>query len=204
VPEDSRRIYLRGGVRRRCVKSLHGNQSVGAALHSQATHHYDGLTPQRLQPCRFISPAAAAPRVRSLCLFTWSSDHAVDVCCWRAQKLQGPPSLHFFKRTHSWARLPGATVGVLDTGVSQSTCSWAPSSAHLQPRGKMMMQAMEKTLTRRCLMRRTMTKTAKDQKTSLRAPAGEERNHAHISSARLCAEQEDNRQKTVFCPRYPQ
>jgi hypothetical protein len=27
-------------------------------------------------------------------------------------------------------------VGVLDTGVSRSTCSWAPSSAHLQPRGR--------------------------------------------------------------------
>jgi hypothetical protein len=25
-------------------------------------------------------------------------------------------------------------VGVMDTGVSRSTCSWAPSSAHLQPR----------------------------------------------------------------------
>jgi hypothetical protein len=34
-------------------------------------------------------------------------------------------------------------------------------------------------------MRRTMTKTAKDQKTSSRGPAGEERDHVHISSARL-------------------
>jgi hypothetical protein len=30
----------------------------------------------------------------------------------------------------------GQSVGVLDTGVSRSTCSWAPSSAHLQPRGE--------------------------------------------------------------------
>jgi hypothetical protein len=28
-----------------------------------------------------------------------------------------------------------APVGVLDTGVSQSTCSWAPSTAQLRPRG---------------------------------------------------------------------
>jgi hypothetical protein len=49
-----------------------------------------------------------------------------------------------------------------------------------------------------------MTKTAKDQKTSSRAPAGEERKHAHVSSARLRAEQEDNEQKTVYHPRYPQ
>jgi hypothetical protein len=53
-------------------------------------------------------------------------------------------------------------------------------------------------------MRRTMTKTAKDQKTSSRAPAGEERRYAHVSSARLHAEQEDNEQKITYRPRYPQ
>jgi hypothetical protein len=52
-------------------------------------------------------------------------------------------------------------------------------------------------------MRRTMTKTAKDQKTSSRAPAGEEREHVHVSSACLCAEQEDRGQKTMYRPRYP-
>jgi hypothetical protein len=48
-----------------------------------------------------------------------------------------------------------------------------------------------------------MTKTAKDQKTSSQAPAGEERKYAQVSSARLRAEQEDNRQKTTYRPRYP-
>jgi hypothetical protein len=48
-----------------------------------------------------------------------------------------------------------------------------------------------KTLMRRRLMRRTMTKTVKDQKTSSRASAGEGRDHVHISSAHLRAEQED-------------
>jgi hypothetical protein len=49
-----------------------------------------------------------------------------------------------------------------------------------------------------------MTKTAKDQKTSSRAPASEERRYAHVRSARLRAEQEDNGQKTAYrpcCPR---
>jgi hypothetical protein len=95
------------------------------------------------------------------------------------------------------------TVGVLDTGVSRSTCSWAPSSAHIQPRGGSTTQAAEKTLTRRRLVRRTTTETAKDQKTSSRAPAGEARKYAHVSSARLCAEQEDNGQKTAYLPCYP-
>jgi hypothetical protein len=33
-------------------------------------------------------------------------------------------------------------VGVLDTGVSWSTCSWASSMAQLRPRGKMMTEAI--------------------------------------------------------------
>jgi hypothetical protein len=48
-------------------------------------------------------------------------------------------------------------------------------------------------------MRRTTTKTAKDQKTSSRASTGEGRDHVHVSSARLHAEQEDKgrRPRTV-------
>jgi hypothetical protein len=95
------------------------------------------------------------------------------------------------------------SVGVLDTGVSRSTCSWAPSLAHLQPRGESMTQATEKTLTRRRLVRRTMVENAKDQKTSSRAPASEERDQVHASSARWRAEQEDEGQKTAYRPRYP-
>jgi hypothetical protein len=52
-------------------------------------------------------------------------------------------------------------------------------------------------------MRRTTTKTTKDQKTSSRASAGEGRDHVHVSSACLYAEQEDEGQKTAYRPRYP-
>jgi hypothetical protein len=52
-------------------------------------------------------------------------------------------------------------------------------------------------------MRRTMTKTAKGQKASSQAPAGEGRNHVHISSACLRAEQEDKGQTTAYRPCYP-
>jgi hypothetical protein len=51
-------------------------------------------------------------------------------------------------------------------------------------------------------MRRTTTETAKDQKTSSRAPAGEERNYVHVSLARLRAEEEDNGQKIAYRPCY--
>jgi hypothetical protein len=53
-------------------------------------------------------------------------------------------------------------------------------------------------------MRRTTAKTAKDQKTSSRAPAGEERDQVRVSSAHLRAEQEDKGQKTAYRPRYSQ
>jgi hypothetical protein len=46
-------------------------------------------------------------------------------------------------------------------------------------------------------------KTAKDQKPSSQAPAGEERDHVHVSSACWRAEQEDKGQKTACSPRYP-
>jgi hypothetical protein len=49
--------------------------------------------------------------------------------------LWGALTLRSLKRARSRARLPGATVGVLDTRVSWSTCSWAPSMAQLRPRG---------------------------------------------------------------------
>jgi hypothetical protein len=46
----------------------------------------------------------------------------VDACRWRAQPLLGAPDPSLSREGVLWARLPGATVGVLDTGTSQSTC----------------------------------------------------------------------------------
>jgi hypothetical protein len=51
-------------------------------------------------------------------------------------------------------------------------------------------------------VRGTTTETAKDQKTSSRAPAGEKKKYIHVSSACLHAEQEDRGQKTAYRPRY--
>jgi hypothetical protein len=82
------------------------------------------------------------PQAHDLCIFTWSSDHTVDACRWRAQQLLGALALRPLKRVHSWVRRPRATVGILDTKVSQSTCSWASSMAQLRPRGEMMTEAI--------------------------------------------------------------
>jgi hypothetical protein len=84
---------------------------------------------------RFVSPATVVPLIRDLCIFTWSSDRALTHAVGGPSSFWGPLALRSLKRVRSRARLSGATVGVLDTGESRSTCSWAPSAAQLRPRG---------------------------------------------------------------------
>jgi hypothetical protein len=74
-------------------------------------------------PRRFVSPTVGSPRVRGLCIFTWSSNHALTHAVGGPSSFWGPLALCSLERAHSRARLPGATVGVLDTGVSRSTYS---------------------------------------------------------------------------------
>jgi hypothetical protein len=137
VPEVSRRLYLKGvtGV----VMSNLG-AGIKASVQCSAVKRCAIMTIRCPGDCsvarRFVSPAAATPCVCDLRFFTWSSDCTVDACHWRAQQLLGPPTLRSLKRACSRAGLLGATVGVLDTEVCRSTCSWALSSAYLQPRGE--------------------------------------------------------------------
>jgi hypothetical protein len=86
-------------------------------------------------PRHFSSPTTGVPRVHGLYIFTWSSDRALMHAVGGPSRFWGPLALRSLKRARSRARLPGATVGVLDTEISQSTCSWGPSMAQLQPRG---------------------------------------------------------------------
>jgi hypothetical protein len=74
-------------------------------------------------PRRFASPTARAPRAHDLCIFTWSSNRAFTCAIGGPSSFWGPPALFSLKRVRSRAGLPGATIGVLDTGVSRSTCS---------------------------------------------------------------------------------
>jgi hypothetical protein len=50
-------------------------------------------------------------------------------------RLYNPPEYPRFVYRVFVVFLFRAVVGVLDTGVSQSTCSWAPSTAQIRPRG---------------------------------------------------------------------
>jgi hypothetical protein len=192
VSEVSRRLYLRGAA-----GVIASNPSAGtevlvrcSAVKRRTIMTVDASgTP--------ASPAVSSHQLRSrhTSAASASSHGPLTARLTRAvggpSSFWGPPALRPLKRVRSQAGLPGVTVGVLDTGVSRSTCSWAPSTAQLRPRVQPQPKLLEKTLMGRHLMRRTTTKAAKDQKTSSRAPAGEGRNHVHVSSARLRAEQED-------------
>jgi hypothetical protein len=57
------------------------------------------------------------------CIFTWSSDRALMHAIGGPNSFWGPLTLRSLKRARSRARLPWDTIGVLDTGVSRSTCS---------------------------------------------------------------------------------
>jgi hypothetical protein len=67
----------------------------------------------------------------------------VDASRWRAQQLLEAPDPSLPREARLWGRLPGATIGVLDTGVSQSTCSWATSTAQLWPGSKSKTKAQQ-------------------------------------------------------------
>jgi hypothetical protein len=145
VPEVSRRLYLRGvaGV-------IASNPSAGTEALAQRS-----AAKRRAIMTIDASGTAASPAVSSRQLqgchasaASASSHGPLTARLMRAvggpNSFSGPLALRSLRRARSRARLPGATVGVLDTGVSQSTCSWAPSMAQLRPRGGTMTKAQQR------------------------------------------------------------
>jgi hypothetical protein len=60
--------------------------------------------------------------------------------CPQAHPVKQKTSTREIRHHHSGSREAEA-VGVLDTGISWSTCSWAPSTAQLWPKGGTMTEA---------------------------------------------------------------
>jgi hypothetical protein len=130
VPEVSRRPYLRGtaGV-------IASNLSAGteALARRSAVKRCAIMTVDASGTA--ASPAVSSHQLRSrhVSATSASSHGPLTARLTRAvggpSSFWGPPALRPLKRMCSWAGLPGATVSVLDTGVSQSTCSWASSTA---------------------------------------------------------------------------
>jgi hypothetical protein len=89
-----------------------------------------------------------------------------------------------------WSKTPN--VGVLDTGVSRSTCSWATSTAQLRPGSKMKTEAQQRRPSEEAPHEENDDNTAKDQKTSSRGVPREGRNKIYASLAHSSVVREDN------------
>jgi hypothetical protein len=143
VPEVSRRLYLRGAAG---VDASSLGAGIKALAQRSAAKRRTIMMVRRLGDSsvahHFVSPAAVVPRIRGLCIFTWSSDRALTRAIGGPISFWGPPALRSLKRVRLRAGLPGATVGVLDTEVSRSTCFWASSTAQLRPRGETTTEAI--------------------------------------------------------------
>jgi hypothetical protein len=87
VPEVSRRLYLRGAAG---INASSLGSGIEALAQRSAAKRRAIMTVRRLGDssvaCRFVSPAAGAPRAHDLYIFTWSSDRALT------RAIEGPSS----------------------------------------------------------------------------------------------------------------
>jgi hypothetical protein len=143
VPEVSRRLYLRGAAGVIASNLSAGTEALAqrSAVKRRAIMTVDALGTA-------ASPAVSSHLLRSrhTSAASASSHGPLTARLTRAvggpSSFWGPPALRPLKRVRSRAELPGVTVGVLDTGVSRSTSSWASSMAQLRPRGQTTTEAI--------------------------------------------------------------
>jgi hypothetical protein len=124
VPKVSRRLYLRGSA-----GVVTSNLSAGteASARCSAVKQRAIMTVDASGTA--ASPAISSHQLRSRHVPTTSASSYGPLTARLTRAVGGPssfwrpPALRPLKRVRSRAGLPGATVGVLDTGVSRSTCS---------------------------------------------------------------------------------
>jgi hypothetical protein len=130
VLDVSRRPYLRGAA-----SVVASNLSAGTEAFAQRSAMKRRAIMKVYASKTAASPAVSSHQLRSrhASAASTSSHGPLTARLMRAvggpNSFWGPPALHPHRRVRSWAGLPGATVGVLDTGVSRSTRSWASSTA---------------------------------------------------------------------------
>jgi hypothetical protein len=192
VSEVSRRLYLRGAA-----DIVMSNLSAGIEASAWCS-----AVKQRAIMTVDASGTASSPAVLSHQLrsrhasATFASSHG-PLTAWLTRAVGGPNSFwgpRPFAPSRGRVRGPGSRGLLSVFWIPGYPGPPAPGPRHwpiFSPGENRRPKLREKTLMRRRLMRRTMTKTAKDQKISSRGPAGEERDHIRVSSACLRAEQED-------------
>jgi hypothetical protein len=145
VPEVSRRLYLRGSA-----GVVASNPSAGTEVLAQRSAAKRCAIMMVDASGTAASPAVSSRQLQGRHASAASAPSHGPLTAWLTCAIGGPSSfwaplaLRSLRRARSWARLPRATVGVLDTGVSRSTCSWAPSTAQLRPRGGTMTKAQRR------------------------------------------------------------
>jgi hypothetical protein len=143
VPEVLRRLYLRGAAGVVTSNLSAGTEALArrSAVKRCAIMTVDAsgtATSPAVSSHRLWSRHASTASASSHGLLTARLTHAVG----GPSSFWGPLALRSLERACSRAELPGATVGVLDTGISRYTCSWASSTAQLRPRGETATEAI--------------------------------------------------------------
>jgi hypothetical protein len=144
VPEVSRRPYLRGAA-----NIIVSNLSAGTKALAQCSAVKRRAIMTVDASVTVASPAILSHQLRSRHVSAASASSHGPLTAWLTRAIGvpssfwGPLALRPLERAHLQAGLPGATVGVLDTRVSQSTYSWASSMAQLWPRGETTTKAIE-------------------------------------------------------------
>jgi hypothetical protein len=137
VPEVSRRLYLRG-VASVVVSNL--SVETKALARCSAVKQRAIMTVDASGTAASLAVSSHQLRSRHASAASASSHGPLTAWLTRAvggaSSFWGPPALRSLERARLRAGLPGATVGVLDTGVSRSTCFWASSTAQLRPRAQ--------------------------------------------------------------------
>jgi hypothetical protein len=124
VPEVSRRLYLRGAA-----GIVASNLSAGTEALARCSEVKRRAIMTVDASGTAASPAVSSHQLRSChaSAASASSHGPLTARLTRAiggpSSFWGPPALRPLERARSRAGLPGATVGILDTGVSWSTCS---------------------------------------------------------------------------------
>jgi hypothetical protein len=124
VPEVSRRLYLRGAV-----GVIASNLSAGTKALTRCSAVKRRAIMMVDASGTAASPAISSHQLRSRHASAASASSHGPLTARLTHAVGGPssfwglPALRPLKRVHSRAGLPRATVGVLDTGVSWSTCS---------------------------------------------------------------------------------
>jgi hypothetical protein len=204
VPEVSRRLYLRGatGVVASNLSAGTEASTLCSAVKRRAIMTVDASGTA-------ASPAVSPHQLWSRHASAASASSHGPLTARLTRAVGGPSSFggpRPFAPSRERVRGPGSRGLLSVFWILGYPGPPAPGPCHrptFSPGENRRPKLFEKTLMSRRLMRRTTVETAKDQKTSSRAPAGEERDHVHVSSACWRAEQEDKGQKTAYCPRYP-